>query len=57
MALVWAGVILLMIWAISRRYKYKCPALGCDFSSPSEEDAAKHAALHARHKPALKEVY
>ena len=52
-----ACVILIFAYLACRTFKYKCPAPGCDFLTNDEDAAQKHAALHARHKPTLQEIY
>jgi hypothetical protein len=58
-ALVWIVVfaILVVLALATRDFKWRCPAPGCDFKTGSEEEAQKHAAAHAKHKPVWKEPY
>ena len=49
--------ILLIVYLVSRTFKYKCPAPGCDFVTDDESTAQKHTALHSKHKPVLQEIF
>ncbi len=57
MAIVITCVVLLVIYLLTRTYKYKCPAPGCDFITDDAEVAQKHATSHGKHKPVLQEVF